>query len=260
MLDRFLARALFELVRAAVVLEDAEARGGEDDSSAESVPGLGGRCWASPSILGKMRSLMVMVVLLSSCGSRSSNQLMHTSDSRATRATAEPEPTAVPLEDIQIQCRSSEMVEIGKLDASFGPSCSSKTFPLSLNTFDLGSFDGMTQIMEWSHVQTMLCICSDGKCSEEMAAEVMKDAKRVFADEAGKREREGVLKVTNSLQSHSCLSVVAGAQLYKLGFACGFVAGQRSPKIIQEQIETLMKVLSLDEAAATEKMSACSQD
>jgi hypothetical protein len=150
------------------------------------------------------------------------------------------------------------MLDIGQADLLFGPTCNQPTLPLSLHYFDLGSYAGLTEAMAWSDAQTWLCVCSDSKCPDSVVTKAMNRARKVMVEDDGKREREGVLQVTNILASHSCLSAVIGAEIYKNGFRCGFMSGLKSQLVTQQRIKIFRDIENGDELRARERAQACS--
>jgi len=179
----------------------------------------------------------------------------------ATRpATTEPEaaePGASQPNDVQLDCRSDSMLDIGEADAAFGPTCVHPTMPIALMTFDLGSYVGYSEASAWADAMFLMCACANGTCTPENETNATSNASRVMVDEFGKREREGVFKVTKSLASHECLSAPIGVALFKLGYACGFATGLHSQMIRREMHKHFLKLESGDESKATEEADAC---
>src|ERR1700685_4356262 len=63
-------------------------------------------------------------------------------DPDQTADTATNGASSPRLNDVQLDCRSDKMVEIGEENVLFGRQCEGDTMPIALTTFDLGSFDG----------------------------------------------------------------------------------------------------------------------
>jgi hypothetical protein len=145
---------------------------------------------------------------------------------------------------VQLDCRVERNLEIGQYDLGFGPTCAIPTMPVSLTTFDVGTFDGFIDAREHAHASTMLCVCTAITCSEKNMIHVTDEIRRIMVDEAGKRMREGVLRATNQLASHECLNATVGVELYKTGFVCGYLIGVRSQTIRKDMEDTFLKVMS----------------
>jgi hypothetical protein len=147
-----------------------------------------------------------------------------------------PSPGA-PLNDVQLECRSSQMLEIGQLNGGFGARCpAGSTMPEALDVFDYGSFVGFMKASREALAMTFLCICKDGSCSKADAELAVNNASKVMVDESGKPERDGVLKITNDLASSPCEELAPGVAIFKDGFACGYSTALRSV-LIRKQME-----------------------
>lgn len=191
---------------------------------------------------------VLVAVLLTSCGGpRSAGEPQQTPAASSTAG----------LNEVELDCRSDEMLSIGQLSRAFGPTCSGPTMSLALKTFDLGTHNGFTEAKEWKDTQTMLCMCTDGACSEEQTLRAMDDAKRVMVEDVGKREREGVARMTNSLMDHSCLDASIGVELFKLGFRCAFTKGLTSRVLHRKRVADFATVFKVDNMKAEEQAAAC---
>ncbi len=196
--------------------------------------------------------MLIMIAALCACGERTT-----TIASRPDNSGERSETSTEGLNDVQIECRSSEMLDIGQADTVFGSTCDKPTLSLALDLFDRGSGDGFTEALIWDDAQLWLCVCATSSCSEETNLEVMAKSRRVMIETEGKRERDGVLRVTNSLESHSCLSAVAGSEIYKMGFRCAFATGLKSQLLEQERFKIFMRLEKGDEFRARERVRTC---
>lgn len=185
----------------------------------------------------------------------------------ASRGTyAQPEPLTgdedAPTEklgEVELACRTAHLAEIDRLNAALAPTCGKKTRTLAQQTFDSGSLDGTYEAMDWATSKTLGCACADGACPQDTAAATSARAEALAA-KLGKREQEGGQNIARYYQATPCFDQAVAVQLYKLGFACGFQAGRRSYKVIDEQVRTFMLALNLDAAPATERARACTPE
>lgn len=161
------------------------------------------------------------------------------------------------LNEVELECRSKNNLDIGQLDAHYGPTCDSKTMPLTLKEFDLGTFGGLQEAKAWAWAKTMLCVCADGTCNEANELKAIELARKTMVDDLGKREREGVYRVTESLSHHSCLNATIGAELYKLGFHCGFTDGLHSQLIRRRMEEDFAAVYQDEPDLGRQRADAC---
>jgi hypothetical protein len=164
-----------------------------------------------------------------------------------------------PLNDVQLECRSSQMLEIGQLNGGFGARCpAGSTMPEALDIFDYGSSVGFIKASREALAMTFLCICKDGSCSKADAELAVNNASKVMVDESGKPERDGVLQITNDLTSSPCEELALGVAIFKDGLACGYSSALRSI-LIRQQMEKSYKemVPGGDDLQATARADAC---
>jgi hypothetical protein len=143
------------------------------------------------------------------------------------------------------------------MNDALGPRSDKPTMPLALDFFDMGSLAGFSEASDWSFARVMLCACADSPCTEENQQKAIALTERVTITDAGKREREGVSRLLDSLASHSCLSGEAAAQLFKLGYRCGFTTGLKSPYLAEERYQLFLRFESGDSAKARQRVTAC---
>ncbi len=159
------------------------------------------------------------------------------------------EVTANQLNEVQLECRSTDMIDIGQANAEFGPQCDRPTMPLALEMYDFGALGGEMKADDWSFASTMLCICRDGPCSEKEQATALANVQTTMIDNRGKRLREGVAGIVDRLVSHSCLDVTLGASLYKMGFQCGFAKKLHGREARRKMLKLFQSVFVDDEKA-----------
>lgn len=178
-------------------------------------------------------------------------------------ACAKPQPSAPitapperPLTDVQLQCRSKESLNIGRLNADYGPTCNRPTMPLALNLFDLGSFDGEHAAIEYRHVAAILCMCGTDACDDATRSRAIDDAAHLVEN----RERDANKTISDTMgrhTSHSCLDGTIAVELYKTGSACGYLVGLDSATLRTRMEESFLKVFAEDPAKARRLAQDC---
>ncbi len=168
-------------------------------------------------------------------------------------------PTAASsagLNDVQLECRSEKMTDIAHVDLSFGPSCTGDTMAAALATFDRGLSTGFDQAKDEAMAMSGLCLCKTTACTGEASARVRDTVQRVFVDESGKAEREGVVQETNSIAIHPCLIRSDGVLLFQMGYRCGYREGLHSVEVRKAMEARYREVLG-DDPSVTPRADEC---
>lgn len=169
----------------------------------------------------------------------------------------DPASPSQPLNEVELECRSQNNLDIGQLDAHFGPRCRQRTMPLSLKEFDLGTAGGLIEAKEWTWAKTMLCICSDGTCDERNEQRAIELARKTMVENEGKRLRAGVYRETESTSTHPCLNAAIAGELYKIGFQCGFVTGMRSQLLYRQMVADFAAIYQSEPDRGKQRADAC---
>jgi hypothetical protein len=165
-------------------------------------------------------------------------------------------PSDGQLTDVQLQCRSKTSLDIGRLNAAYGPTCNKPTMPLALNLFDLGSFEGESSAIEYRYLSATVCLCGAGPCDDALRSRVIDDAAH-FDEKWERAANKTVNDIMNKLATHSCLDGTIAVELYKTGSACGFLSAIDNAALRARMEESFLKVFADDPTKARKFAENC---
>lgn len=174
----------------------------------------------------------------------------------APQASETTKPAEVILSETQVQCRSVESLELGRLNIAYGPSCDKPTMPLALVAFDLGTMSGEGAATDFRFALTNLCLCNVEPCSDSVQIRAMNEVAAV-PENRDHAEASGVSRIMAGHASHSCLDGTIAAEIFKLGFRCGYLTAIDSPSMRRKMAATFQKMFTDDLAKADKFADVC---
>jgi hypothetical protein len=128
--------------------------------------------------------------------------------------------------------------------------------PLALEGFDLGSFEGEHAAIDFRHTMELLCMCSEGDCNDATRAQAINDATQ-FEARKERSTNETIAQIMGRLSSHSCLDGTVAVEIYKTGYACGYIVGIDDPALRKSIEKDFLRVFPGDPQKAYQRAKDC---